>query len=82
MTEAEMRENERRLTLCLRPIWITPGLAARMSNLPRSEVDQLVRERRIEVAWWRNKAGKHHALIHGRSLWEYVAKCGPAKEAQ
>jgi hypothetical protein len=43
-----------------------------MSGLPRYEIDTLIKEKRIRVAWRPNKAGKLHPLIYAASLWGYL----------
>jgi hypothetical protein len=43
-----------------------------MSGLPRCELDLLIKEKRVQVAWRANKAGKLFPLIYAPSLWRYI----------
>jgi hypothetical protein len=54
-----------------------------MSSLPNYEVERLIKEKLIKVAWRRNKAGKLYPLIYAPSLWSYIERLpqtGPAEE--
>ena len=71
------------VTLCTSPLWLRVPCAVKMSSLPRYEIDRLVKEKAVKVAWRRNKAGTRHPLIYAPSLWRYIEslpKTGPAEE--
>jgi hypothetical protein len=54
-----------------------------MSGLPNYEVERLIKEKLIQVAWRPNKAGTLHPLIYAPSLWRWIEslpQTGPAKE--
>ena len=56
-----------------------------MSGLPRCDVDLLIKEKRVQVAWRPNKAGKRFPLIYAPSLWRYIEslpQTGPAEEQE
>lgn len=60
------------VTINVSPMWLRPGVAVQMSSLPRYEIDKLIKEKLVQVAWRPNKAGKLHPLIYGPSLWNYL----------
>jgi hypothetical protein len=60
------------VTLDLSPLWLRPNVAVKLSSLPRYEIDRLIKEKIVKVAWRPNKAGKLHPLIYAPSLWQYV----------
>jgi hypothetical protein len=69
------------VTLSTPPLWLKPHVAVLMSSLPRYEIDNLIREKAIRVAWRPNKSGRLMPLIYGPSLWSYLdqlAESGPA----
>jgi hypothetical protein len=60
------------VTLNLSPMWLRPNVAVKLSSLPRYEVDRLIEEKIIKVAWRPNKAGRLHPLIYAPSLWSHL----------
>ena len=60
------------VTIATPPLWLKPVAATRMSSLPRCEIDLLIREKLIRVAWRKNKSGRLHPLIYAPSLWSYL----------
>jgi hypothetical protein len=73
------------VSLCVSPMWLRPPCAVKMSSLPRYEVDRLIKEKLVKVAWRPNKAGTLHPLIYAPSLWtwmESLTQTGPAKEQE
>ena len=70
------------VTLDLSPLWMRPNVAVKLSSLPRYEIDRLIRERIVKVAWRPNKSGRLMPIIYGPSLWAWLdglAERGPAK---
>jgi hypothetical protein len=59
-------------TVVTAPLWLRPSVAVEMSSLPRYEIDHLIKEKLVKVAWRPNKTGKLHPLIYGPSLWNYL----------
>ena len=75
------------VTLDVSPLWLRVGVAVKLSSLPRYEIERLIKEKLIKVAWRPNKAGKLHPLIYAPSLWAWIERLtqtGPAEgqEAQ
>jgi hypothetical protein len=73
------------VTLDLSPLWLRPNVAVKMSSLPKYEIDNLIKQKRVKVAWRPNKAGTLHPLIYAPSLWawmESLTQTGPAKEQE
>ena len=71
------------VTLNLSPLWLRATAAVKLSSLPRYEIERLVKERLIQVAWRPNKAGTLHPLIYAPSLWRWIEslpQTGPAEE--
>jgi hypothetical protein len=64
------------VTLNVSPLWLRVGVAVKLSSLPRYEIERLVKEKLIRVAWRPNKAGTRHPLIYAPSLWEWI-ECLP-----
>jgi hypothetical protein len=70
------------VTLNVSPMWLRPNVAVKISSLPRCEIDRLIKEKLVKVAWRPNKAGKLHPLIYGPSLWAWMdelAETGDSK---
>ena len=78
------------VTINVSPLWLRASVAVKMSSLPRYEIDRLIKERLVKVAWRPNKAGTRHPLIYAPSLWavmdewagngESLPQTGPAEE--
>ena len=71
------------VTLDLSPLWLRVNVAVKLSSLPRYEIDRLIKDKLVKVAWRPNKAGKLHPLIYAPSLWawlESLSQTGPAEE--
>ena len=71
------------VTLNVSPLWLRAGVAVKMSSLPRYEIDRLIKEKLIRVAWRPNKVGTLHPLIYAPSLWRYIEslpQTGPVVE--
>ena len=60
------------VTLCLAPLWLRVPVAVKLSSLPNYEIERLIKEKRIKVAWRPNKAGTLHPLIYAPSLWAWM----------
>ena len=60
------------VTLNVTPLWLRLNVAVKLSSSPRYEIDRLVKEKAVKVAWRPNKAGKLHPLIYAPSLWSYM----------
>jgi hypothetical protein len=70
------------VTLNLSPMWMRVPCAVKLSSLPRYEIDELIKEKRIKVAWRRNKIGKLHPLIYGPSLWALMDRWAEEEPAE
>lgn len=71
------------VTLNVSPLWLRVSAAVKMSSLPRYEIDRLIKEKLVKVAWRENKAGTFHPLLYAPSLWSYMdslPQTGPAEE--
>ena len=62
------------VTLNLAPLWLRPNVAVQMSSLARYEIERLIKEKLVKVAWRPNKAGTRMPLIYAPSLWEVMDK--------
>jgi hypothetical protein len=60
------------VTLNVSPLWLRASVAVKMSSLPQYEIDRLIKEKRVKVAWRPNKTGKLFPLIYAPSLWAYL----------
>ena len=71
------------VTLALSPLWLRVTVAVKLSSLPRYEIDRLIKEKLVQVAWRKNKAGTLHPLIYAPSLWSHIEslpQTGPAEQ--
>ena len=59
-------------TVALAPMWLRVSAAVKLSSLPRYEIDRVIEEKLVKVAWRPNKSGKLHPLIYGPSLWAWM----------
>jgi hypothetical protein len=73
------------LTLNAYPLWLRASVAVKLSSLPLYDIERLIKEKLIKVAWRPNKMGKLHPLIYAPSLWSYMEslpQSGPAEEQE
>ena len=70
------------VTLNVSPMWLRASVAVKMSSLPRYEIDRLIKEKLVKVAWRPNKAGKLHPLIYAPSLWAWMEELTETGEAK
>jgi hypothetical protein len=60
------------LTIHVSPLWLKPVYAEKMSSLPRCEIEELIKRKKIKAAWRRTKSGRLLPLIYAPSLWNYL----------
>jgi hypothetical protein len=70
------------VTINVTPMWLRPQCAVKMSSMPRYEIDRLIKEKAVKVAWRPNKAGKLHPLIYAPSLWAWMDSLCEPEEAK
>jgi hypothetical protein len=64
------------VALDVSPMWLRPQVAVKLFSLPRYEVDRLIKEKLVRVAWRPNQAGKRHPLIYAPSLSALLEEWG------
>ncbi len=77
--------SEAYLTISTPPLWMRVSSAVQMSGLPRYEIERLIKEKRVQCAWRRNKCGTLFPLIYAPSLWRWIEslpQTGPVEEKE